>query len=998
MQPRTIRPAATVGTALLSLLFGLLIVSPARATVVDFKLGVRGYGGLYIDEELVGLYDCHDSALTASVDLSPGWHDIRVEFATCWDADWSYLGLFRRYPNASDYELIPLVDLRSLDKYGTLIEGLRGDYPGFTRYGEGPIYHATPSATYKFHRGSYYKGNPNPIREWFQAGVPFTETLTGQLWVTGKRDLIATSLIPNPFGGLLFSYEVAVAELRRYESCGLILYWANGPTLSSVLPGQSGFAHKIWRFPEYNPPYTGMGGAVGRYGPYPLADWYFFGGSLRYPPPGATHLLFVVDPPSVTNPHGEIEEIDENNNVAALALVTLDLVATSITANQYGLVVTYAIQGGDLPYKPEIAFYWSDSPTGPVPETPAYVETKRTETKEGTYTLGLLWENLDSARIRATHIVAVIDQENYIYETDEGNNSADVPVGIPPELSLQVPQTALIDELYPVYITARNRSGYPITVTGTWKESYTGLKLDVEKGALPSITIDAADGAAATKTVHTFQHYWDWIPPENPITEPLKSVQTLFYQVKRIAKNEGVSFLLSLLSETLNVAYTVLDEIVGAVMAAITEPQRSTDLYYTAPVHYTFTGTQMEGSVTLQGKVHIVRDPQKEVFYVAHLTAAGLAAVTFDVGVTWLLAPAPPQVRLAAVKGALSGTFALLVGAWMAYETAKDPPDDNFTVIFQPVDIVPPDILQDWEWPAEGYALEALRFAALANAEAVSKNRADGARNAGETEWQIRQLFAAARYSSAQRAVLGRLMILHAYLAMLVGADEHSLGLFPQGMLSQMAKQADGLQLLGHSNEALTGLVEDMENSDGTDLANAATLLYRLQALLGTEIESGYVQTAVKLREEQLGTPSIDLTPDTRAMLEELRHRLEVALQSTDAPQEAFSAAQTLGAVARGLIEEGYNSVELRDILQASRDASDEILQWKPGDMFARPGDLDVDGDVDTDDLKVIVAARNTPAYGNADPRDLDKDGKITGLDARKLVTLFTRPGGAIKW
>ncbi len=55
-----------------------------------------------------------------------------------------------------------------------------------------------------------------------------------------------------------------------------------------------------------------------------------------------------------------------------------------------------------------------------------------------------------------------------------------------------------------------------------------------------------------------------------------------------------------------------------------------------------------------------------------------------------------------------------------------------------------------------------------------------------------------------------------------------------------------------------------------------------------------------------------------------------------------------------------------------------------------RAGDLDQDDDVDMDDLEIVLAARNTPADGLDDPRDLDGDGMITVLDARILVTLFT--------
>lgn len=53
---------------------------------------------------------------------------------------------------------------------------------------------------------------------------------------------------------------------------------------------------------------------------------------------------------------------------------------------------------------------------------------------------------------------------------------------------------------------------------------------------------------------------------------------------------------------------------------------------------------------------------------------------------------------------------------------------------------------------------------------------------------------------------------------------------------------------------------------------------------------------------------------------------------------------------------------------------------------------LDGDGDVDWNDMNIILAARNSLADGPNDPSDLDGDGRISGLNARKLVTLCTRP------
>ena len=54
-------------------------------------------------------------------------------------------------------------------------------------------------------------------------------------------------------------------------------------------------------------------------------------------------------------------------------------------------------------------------------------------------------------------------------------------------------------------------------------------------------------------------------------------------------------------------------------------------------------------------------------------------------------------------------------------------------------------------------------------------------------------------------------------------------------------------------------------------------------------------------------------------------------------------------------------------------------------------GDLDNDGDIDQNDLNILLSYRNQPA--SACPEcDIDGDGIITVLDARKLVLMCTRP------
>jgi hypothetical protein len=54
-------------------------------------------------------------------------------------------------------------------------------------------------------------------------------------------------------------------------------------------------------------------------------------------------------------------------------------------------------------------------------------------------------------------------------------------------------------------------------------------------------------------------------------------------------------------------------------------------------------------------------------------------------------------------------------------------------------------------------------------------------------------------------------------------------------------------------------------------------------------------------------------------------------------------------------------------------------------------GDLDGDGDVDIDDIRILMDELKSPATTANDARDLNKDGRVDALDSRIMTTLCTR-------
>ncbi len=93
------------------------------------------------------------------------------------------------------------------------------------------------------------------------------------------------------------------------------------------------------------------------------------------------------------------------------------------------------------------------------------------------------------------------------------------------------------------------------------------------------------------------------------------------------------------------------------------------------------------------------------------------------------------------------------------------------------------------------------------------------------------------------------------------------------------------------------------------------------------------------------------------------------------------------------------NSNKLSDVLDISQRRTGDINTNNVPDSCENIivlGDIDGDRDVDQLDVNQVIAARNKPASGASDPKDIDKNGVINGVDARKQTLLCTRPRCAV--
>lgn len=390
---------------------------------------------------------------------------------------------------------------------------------------------------------------------------------------------------------------------------------------------------------------------------------------------------------------------------------------------------------------------------------------------------------------------------------------------------------------------------------------------------------------------------WDWIPDENPMS----NIRLRNYLLPSGWGPEDwgalVDFMLGEVPGLFGKAYTVFSYINGTAEALADFAYRAEDgkliktyeqmaMLYTAAVSTNSLYVGDVPTVTVKEGV-FVRVPPKRLsqfdkFLGFRLTADLAIPEGLGFIIEGILDGSQKKLDLGTVTLA-AGMYAFQT-AQTAYDQAKDPPDPNYTVIAQPQPIRISALDGRETSLTTGLALARSEVLALHQAQAVSRDRADGAREAADFAWEERQALASAGYAAKAAlrlvdvGIAETLLIPFSETAVMPAAADIRNYLAANGLPPEVQSVLDDFRVSQADQDQLLSDALAIELPAGDPAYDYALALINLTRT--ASIAMGELESAIRVRTEALGLNVSAVEAADRSRLDATRDALHANLNT----------------------------------------------------------------------------------------------------------------------
>lgn len=519
-------------------------------------------------------------------------------------------------------------------------------------------------------------------------------------------------------------------------------------------------------------------------------------------------------------------------------------------------------------------------------------------------------------------------------ESLNANNFGKIPIFAEPTVELEF-EPAIEDpdlgisvlyekQPYRVYATIQNnslvRSDFEIDLAAkNLGPVPPGLQETQVFSGLDATNVPAL-GTSGRILVATATHDWDWIPDENPMSSDRLIGYT--FPTGWEPENWGalVDTLLSKVPGIFGSGYKIVSFLKDTALpladyANQTEDGQLIATHEQMAVQYTATVTSTLTSSVEEVEGVYVRVPQmRRVQFEIFLAKRMLADMSIQLGIGEV---ASGKVELGTKL--ISGGLAAFEIARIAYDQAKDPPDPNFTEIAEPQPLELSVIAEEPTDLSVGLTRAMLDVRALQKAQAISRDRADGAREAGAYSWEATQTEMSAKYAAQAAVQLVTIGIAEKLLIPFREASDPPVSedirdyLAENGLPPEVRSVLDDFGISQADQDQLLLDALAMEYSPGKPTQDYALAILDLTRTASVAMEE--LESAVRVRTLQLGQEVAEVPLEEYWRLDELRYDLESALNEHATSQYTLRDIGDYLTAVQDLILETNNLEDLREHL-----------------------------------------------------------------------------------